>query len=144
MLDYSYTLTNHSPCLCTVDSPDPYLAAIPILSETYPLVYPLPPDGHPFVVRFLIKLQPRSRGPFHFVVNSDLFTGVTSNDEYKVCRLEVTHIGENLPCQTKPGPIPTEQDSYKVTYGTENNPPTPHECGASATVSFKVEKDAKR
>ena len=55
----------------------------------------------------------------------------------KVCKIEITHIGENMPCTEAPGPTTTGYENTMIQYaqGVVDNE---HACGEIAEYTFTV------
>ena len=94
--------------------------------------------NEPLTIKYVMKLQPTTRGDYKFVVKPP--PGVM------VCKLDLIHIGENMPCTEKPpvGVELTGNENTALTYGTVTGwtPELEHACGEPAQWEFKVGIDS--
>ena len=89
--------------------------------------------NEPLFIKYVMKLQPTTRGDYKFVV--------TPPPGVMVCKLDLIHIGENMPCTEKPPVELTGNENTILTYGTPGGSWTPeleHACGEPAQWEFKV------
>jgi len=106
---------------------EPFFAVFPRVE-----MEPIETNGAVFLIRYLIKLRPGTRGSFQFVISP----GSTPGDKYRVCLLDVTHIGRNYPCLGKPSLVPVVTDNMVMQYGPDPAEES-KECGESAQILFK-------
>jgi hypothetical protein len=76
-----------------------------------------------------MKLQPRTRGDYVFKI--------TPPAAAKICRLELLHIGDNMPCTEPPPIIPTGYENTLLQYAA-GVALDANECGEDASYTFKV------
>ena len=87
--------------------------------------------NEPLTIKYVMKLQPSTRGDYKFVVTPP--AGVM------VCKLDLIHIGENMPCTEKPPVELTGNENTVLTYA-DGTPEKEHACGEQAQWEFKVGK----
>ncbi len=106
---------------------EPFFAA-------YPFVSTMDRDsaefnvGEAFFAQYLLKVHPTTRGDYQ--VNIEPPAGA------KVCALQITHVGSNMPCAEAPGATLTGYENVEIIYdstGTE-----PNGCGMDTQVKFHV------
>ena len=81
-----------------------------------------------FFIQYIIKFQPGTRGDYKFRVDP--------GPNYKLCKMEIRHIGANMPCTEPPGPTVTQFDNVVLSYNPDGG--TPHDCGVVGEYTFKV------
>ncbi len=71
----------------------PFVSSYPIITTRYRSSEEFE-NREGFLIQYIFKPQPLSRGDYVFTLQVP--------PDLKLCRLEVTHIGENLPCLQRP------------------------------------------
>ena len=107
------------------------------MSYPYVTSYDRPAFGHQesfhknegFFVKYIMKPQPQTVGDYVFTVSPGV--------NFKVCKIEVTHVGDNMPCTEEPGPTLHGYENTMVQYAGGNTE-LAHECGEEAAYTFKV------
>ena len=85
--------------------------------------------NEPLTIKYVMKLQPSTRGDYKFVVTPP--AGVM------VCKLDLIHIGDNMPCTERPPVELTGNENTILTYA-DGTPEKEHGCGEPAQWEFKV------
>lgn len=88
--------------------------------------------NEPFHIKYLIKIQPLTRGDYVFKVSPPA--------EFKICKLIITHVGENMPCVQQPSASTTGAENTQIKY-SPSQPEQAKECGADAEIAFKVRNE---
>ncbi len=83
--------------------------------------------GEGLFVQYIIKLQPQTRGQMVFTV--------TPPSQLKLCSLQLTFVGANMPCTRVPGPIASQQDTVVNSITAATSKPA---CGQSQALTFSV------
>ncbi len=133
---YTINTAAQGPAVESASTPagpiEPYVSSYPYLTNKDKAT---PSDswkaGEVFVVKYIMKIQPRTRGKYVFKV--------TPPASAKLCKLELVHIGENMPC-TEPPPENTPLTGYENTKRTyaDGVAADAHECGKHADYTFTV------
>ncbi len=92
-------------------------------------------DGAVFFNKYILKLQPRTRGSVEFVVEPD--TTNVAKTKFRICKLGVLFVGANIPCLRMPGPEKGPQDNVVFQYGTDPQVED-KSCGGTSKITFKV------
>ena len=113
---------------------DPYVTSYPIITTRG-----RPSDAfkaqESFFIKYIVKFPPQIMGTFQFRVWEGEVVGPMTT-HLKLCKLQVQHIGENMPCTKVPSQSATEHDSIKF---WNNN--TDNSCGvepAEGGIEFVV------
>ena len=84
-----------------------------------------------FYIKYIIKTHPQTRGDYKFEVRPPV--------DAAVCKITVTHIGDNMPCAEPPGPSLTGYENTIIDYVVTPNVETDaHEVGKPAAITFRV------
>lgn len=84
--------------------------------------------GEAFFVKYIIKPTALTRGELYFKV-------APADSNVRVCRVLLTHVGDNFPCTKLPDATISPHDTTILSYGSPGNE---HACGQPTTVTFKV------
>eukprot|EP00094_Tigriopus_californicus_P011496 TCALIF_11101-PA protein Name:"Protein of unknown function" AED:0.09 eAED:0.09 QI:0/0.77/0.73/0.95/0.48/0.58/46/1495/2737 len=104
----------------------PFVTSYPIVS-TQDRSSPILKGNEVFFIQYLIKTQKGTRG--HYVLT------ILPSPSVKVCKLEIVHIGANMPCVEPPGPSITGYENIVIEYGTD--PTLAHAFGEPAKLILK-------
>ena len=132
----NYTVQTQDYAAAQIEAADNFTLVEPFVTS-YPFIWTRdranPNDSfyanEPLSVKYVMKLQPSTRGDYKFVVTPP--AGV------KLCRLDLIHIGENMPCTERPPLELTGYENTKLVYA-DGTPEKEHACGESAQWEFKV------
>lgn len=105
----------------------PFVTSYPIVS-TQDRPSPILRGNEVFFIQYLIKTQRGTRGHYVFTI--------LPSPSVKVCKLEIVHIGANLPCTEPPGPSITGYENVVIEYGAD--PTVAHDFGEPTKLIFKV------
>lgn len=101
----------------------------------YPFVSTKDRDSDEFDVRegffaqYILKAQPLTRGQYEIRIEPPAGA--------KVCKVVITHVGENMPCTEAPGPVLTTYENTEIVYNDGGLPADANKCGKNAVVRFK-------
>ena len=105
----------------------PFFTSYPIIS-TRDKATPMFDRGEGLFVQYLLKTKPMTHSPMMLRLGPPA--------HIKICKVLITHIGNNLPCMDAPPLIPNpDLDNVVITYTDQTE-----KCGENATIDFKVEK----
>lgn len=79
-----------------------------------------------FFIQYILKFQPGTRSDYQFVIEPP-------SPRIKICKLIISHIGENFPCAQPPGPTVTGHENIELLHNTDAD-----SCGENATFMFWV------